>query len=97
MGRVSSRALDEGGKVHGIIPAAFLSAEAPDRANSTRPNERETVVGSMHERKKLSEYLPTRLATRECARLSSSSQWPTCRTRSLVYPAGTAHLKRLRR
>lgn len=55
MGRVSSKALDEGGKVHGIIPAAFLSAEAPDRANSTRPNEQETVVGSMHERKKLSE------------------------------------------
>ncbi|GAA6033979.1 hypothetical protein NBRC10512_007544 [Rhodotorula toruloides] len=53
MGRVSSKALDEGGKVHGIIPAAFLSAEAPDRANSTRPNEQETVVGSMHERKKL--------------------------------------------
>ncbi|GEM10097.1 cytokinin riboside 5'-monophosphate phosphoribohydrolase LOG family protein [Rhodotorula toruloides] len=55
MGRVSSTALDEGGKVHGIIPAAFLSVEAPDRANSTRPNEQETVVGSMHERKKLSE------------------------------------------
>ncbi|BGP31684.1 hypothetical protein JCM10296v2_003458 [Rhodotorula toruloides] len=55
MGRVSSKALDEGGKVHGIIPAAFLSAEAPDRANSTQPNEQGTVVGSMHERKKLSE------------------------------------------
>ncbi|KAJ8292862.1 putative cytokinin riboside 5'-monophosphate phosphoribohydrolase [Rhodotorula toruloides] len=53
MGRVSSKALDEGGKVHGIIPAAFLSAEAPDRADSTRSNEQETVVESMHERKTL--------------------------------------------
>ncbi|BGP56711.1 hypothetical protein JCM8202v2_004341 [Rhodotorula sphaerocarpa] len=53
MGRIASAALDADGKVHGIIPAAFLSAEAPDRSCNTRPNERETVVGSMHERKKL--------------------------------------------
>ncbi|BGP01632.1 hypothetical protein JCM10021v2_005337 [Rhodotorula toruloides] len=52
MGRVSSRALDEGGKVHGIIPTAFLAQEAPDRAG-TRPNEQETIVRSMHERKKM--------------------------------------------
>ncbi|GAA6054627.1 hypothetical protein JCM3770_002911 [Rhodotorula araucariae] len=52
MGRVSSRCLDYGGKVHGIIPAAFLSAEAPGRSNN-RPNETETVVESMHQRKKL--------------------------------------------
>ncbi|BGP41685.1 hypothetical protein JCM10449v2_005676 [Rhodotorula kratochvilovae] len=52
MGRVSSRCLDYGGKVHGIIPAAFLSAEAPDRVTN-RPNEVETVVESMHQRKKL--------------------------------------------
>ncbi|BGP26069.1 hypothetical protein JCM10295v2_005012 [Rhodotorula toruloides] len=53
MGRVSSRALDEGGKVHGIIPAAFLAQEVPDRAG-TRPNEKETIVRSMHEREKMS-------------------------------------------
>ncbi|KWU42518.1 hypothetical protein RHOSPDRAFT_13320, partial [Rhodotorula sp. JG-1b] len=63
MGKIADSALDAGGKVHGIIPAAvkcrcpfvkqFLSAEAPDRSANTRPNEVETVVGSMHERKKL--------------------------------------------
>ncbi|GAA5879556.1 hypothetical protein JCM3774_000285 [Rhodotorula dairenensis] len=53
MGKIASSALDAGGKVHGIIPAAFLSAEAPDRSANTKPNEVETVVGSMHERKKL--------------------------------------------
>ncbi|GAA6019313.1 hypothetical protein JCM10207_001259 [Rhodosporidiobolus poonsookiae] len=52
MGIVAKTALDVGGKVHGIIPAAFLSAEAPDR-RSTRENETETIVSSMHERKKL--------------------------------------------
>lgn len=78
MGRIADSALNAGGKVHGIIPAAvsqprhayfspssdtkvllapygqFLSAEAPDRSANTQPNEVETVVGSMHERKKLS-------------------------------------------
>lgn len=53
MGKIASSALDAGGKVHGIIPAAFLSAEAPDRTANARPNEVETVVSSMHERKKL--------------------------------------------
>lgn len=93
MGRVSSKALDEGGKVHGIIPAAFLSAEAPDRANSTRPNEQETVVGSMHERKKLSE--PDSPAdVRLFARSPPFSQWPTCPTLSSVYQAVTARSRK---
>ncbi|GAA6038029.1 hypothetical protein JCM8097_007507 [Rhodosporidiobolus ruineniae] len=52
MGIVASETLAAGGKVHGIIPGAFLSAEAPDR-EQTNPNERETIVKSMHERKKM--------------------------------------------
>ncbi|GAA5889417.1 hypothetical protein JCM8208_007870 [Rhodotorula glutinis] len=52
MGQVSSRTLDHGGKVHGIIPSAFLANEAPDRG-PLRPNEEETIVDSMHQRKKL--------------------------------------------
>lgn len=52
MGRVSAAALDAGGRVHGIIPTAFLSNEAPDRsASPTNPLERETTCNSMHERK----------------------------------------------
>lgn len=94
MGIVSSRMLDHGGKVHGIIPEAvrrphtpssrlpcrlsfcrtdhsvqresvshmltfrsisqFLSAEAPDRHTKKRDGEEETIVESMHARKKLS-------------------------------------------
>ncbi|GAA6009325.1 Log1p [Rhodotorula paludigena] len=53
MGIVSSRMLDHGGKVHGIIPEAFLSAEAPDRHTKKRDGEEETIVESMHARKKL--------------------------------------------
>ncbi|POY76525.1 hypothetical protein BMF94_0366 [Rhodotorula taiwanensis] len=68
MGKIATAALDAGGKVHGIIPSAsktaqvaltvdsslqFLSAEAPDRGANSREHETETVVGSMHERKKL--------------------------------------------
>ncbi|GAA5860869.1 hypothetical protein JCM5353_005379 [Sporobolomyces roseus] len=53
MGQVAKVALDKGGKVHGIIPSAFLSMEAPDRASRLHPNEQETVCTSMHERKKL--------------------------------------------
>ncbi|BGP17942.1 hypothetical protein JCM10213_003950 [Rhodosporidiobolus nylandii] len=52
MGIVARTALEKGGKVHGIIPSAFLSAEAPDRTTE-KENETESVVGSMHERKKL--------------------------------------------
>ncbi|GAA5906456.1 Log1p [Sporobolomyces salmoneus] len=53
MGQVARSALEAGGKVHGIIPSAFLSHEAPDRASTLHPNEIETVCGSMHERKKM--------------------------------------------
>ncbi|GAA5918977.1 hypothetical protein JCM5296_004166 [Sporobolomyces johnsonii] len=53
MGKVASSALEHGGRVHGVIPSAFLSAEAPDRGNAVKPNEIETVVKTMHERKKL--------------------------------------------
>lgn len=52
--RVLSLATDT--RVLSLSPLVqFLSAEAPDRSANTRPNEVETVVGSMHERKKLSE------------------------------------------
>ncbi|GAA6015427.1 hypothetical protein JCM11491_000428 [Sporobolomyces phaffii] len=54
MGRVASSTLNAGGKVHGIIPSAFLSNEAPDRSSRLHPTrEVETVCGSMHERKRL--------------------------------------------
>ncbi|GAA5833002.1 hypothetical protein JCM3766R1_000394 [Sporobolomyces carnicolor] len=53
MGQVAQSALEAGGKVHGIIPSAFLSHEAPDRASKLHPNETETVCSSMHERKKM--------------------------------------------
>ncbi|GAA5916869.1 hypothetical protein JCM6882_007439 [Rhodosporidiobolus microsporus] len=53
MGVVREAALEAGGKVHGIIPAAFLSAEAPERPAKANPNETETIVDSMHARKKL--------------------------------------------
>lgn len=43
-------------RADGVCPLCqFLSAEAPNRSTNTKPNEVETVVGSMHERKKLSE------------------------------------------
>ncbi|GAA5879112.1 hypothetical protein JCM16303_001302 [Sporobolomyces ruberrimus] len=53
MGQVSKETLKAGGKVHGIIPSAFLTHEAPDRASRLHPNEIETVCSSMHERKKM--------------------------------------------
>ncbi|GAA5822262.1 hypothetical protein JCM11251_006282 [Rhodosporidiobolus azoricus] len=53
MGMVREAALEAGGKVHGIIPAAFLSAEAPERPAKENPCETETIVDSMHARKKL--------------------------------------------
>ncbi|GAA5955954.1 hypothetical protein JCM3765_000053 [Sporobolomyces pararoseus] len=53
MGQVARSTLEAGGKVHGIIPSAFLPHEAPDRASRLHSNEIETVCGSMHERKKM--------------------------------------------
>ncbi|GAA5934545.1 Log1p [Sporobolomyces koalae] len=53
MGQVAKSALEANGKVHGIIPSAFLTHEAPDRASKLHPNEVETVCSSMHERKRM--------------------------------------------
>ncbi|GAA5856069.1 hypothetical protein JCM8547_002965 [Rhodosporidiobolus lusitaniae] len=52
MGLVRSETIEAKGRVRGIIPAAFLSAEAPDRKVEDQ-HEVETVVSSMHERKKM--------------------------------------------
>ncbi|GAA5978403.1 hypothetical protein JCM11641_004679 [Rhodosporidiobolus odoratus] len=51
MGIVREAGLRAGGQVRGIIPAAFLSAEAPE-GRIMEEHEIEDVVGSMHERKK---------------------------------------------
>ncbi|GAA6063473.1 hypothetical protein JCM10212_006335 [Sporobolomyces blumeae] len=53
MGQVARSALENGGKVHGIIPTAFMAAEAPDRSSTLHPRETETLVPSMHARKRM--------------------------------------------
>lgn len=56
----------------------FLSAEAPDRGANSREHETETVVGSMHERKKLSEAGPRRNS-------SLGGFWLQSETRQLMF------------
>ncbi|GAA5998567.1 hypothetical protein JCM5350_003856 [Sporobolomyces pararoseus] len=53
MGQVATSALEAGGRVHGITPAAFLHKEAPDRPSRLHPRQTETLCASMHERKKM--------------------------------------------
>ncbi|GAA6005811.1 hypothetical protein JCM11491_004019 [Sporobolomyces phaffii] len=53
MGQVAVSALEAGGRVHGITPAAFLHKEAPDRPSRLHPLQVETICASMHERKKM--------------------------------------------
>ncbi|SCZ90477.1 BZ3500_MvSof-1268-A1-R1_Chr1-3g02014 [Microbotryum saponariae] len=53
MGAVSTACLEAGGQVHGIIPVAFLAAEAPPGSIPTNPRFKETNTASMHERKQI--------------------------------------------
>ncbi|KAK4705957.1 cytokinin riboside 5'-monophosphate phosphoribohydrolase, partial [Phenoliferia sp. Uapishka_3] len=59
MGKVALSVLDNGGRVHGVIPRAFLASEIPDaKYLPVSPEEEDadhryiqSAVGSMHERK----------------------------------------------